>query len=113
MLNEDQVKALVEAITNALPKGEVLHAMTMVPRVGFGDTEAKPVMAFVLTQTAEDFERFRQVVSRGQAEYANEYGLGAAVLRQMDLSDARPAAPVISQMTSDWANPESSGGHDK
>jgi hypothetical protein len=59
MLTENQIKALAEAIINALPKGQELHAMTIDTRVGFGDTDAKPVRAFVLAETAEDFERFQ------------------------------------------------------
>ena len=83
--------------------------MTIDTRVGFGDTEAKPVRAFVLAETAEDFERFQQIISRGQLEYANEPGLSAAVLRQIDLKGVYPKAPVIGGPVSDWAT----GGNDK
>ncbi|MGU4702954.1 MULTISPECIES: hypothetical protein [Burkholderia] len=85
MLNEEQLKKAVEAFCNALPAGQTFYAMHTLPRVGFGDTEAKPVMALVLAETEEDFRRFEQVISRGIASYREEFGLSAKVLRDIDM----------------------------
>lgn len=44
MLNEEELTKAVEAFCNALPAGQTFYAMHALPRVGFGDMEAKPVM---------------------------------------------------------------------
>ncbi|MFM0174760.1 hypothetical protein PQR33_36145 [Paraburkholderia sediminicola] len=103
-MTEEQVKGLVEAMTGALPAGERLYVINTVPRVGFGDTEARQVTAFVLAEEPEDFERFRQIIARGEAEYAEELGMSAAVFRQIDMRQAWPSAPTIGGPISDWAN---------
>lgn len=92
MLNEEQLKKAVEAFCNALPAGQTFYAMHSLPRVGFGDTEAKPVMALVLAETEEDFRRFEQVINRGIASYREEFGLSARVLRDIDMrrNDEQP-----------------------
>lgn len=92
MLNEEQLKKAVEAFCNALPAGQTFYAMHALPRVGFGDTEAKPVMALVLAETEEDFRRFEQVINRGIASYREEFGLSAKVLRDIDMrrNDEQP-----------------------
>ncbi len=85
MLTEEQLKKAVEAFCNALPAGQTFYAMNALPRVGFGDVEAKPVMALVLAETEEDFRRFEQVINRGIASYREEFGLSAKVWREIDM----------------------------
>ncbi|HDR9761543.1 hypothetical protein KDX16_15770 [Burkholderia vietnamiensis] len=85
MLTEAQLKKAVEAFCNALPAGQTFYAMHALPRVGFGDTEAKPVMALVLAETEEDFRRFEQVFNRGITSYREEFGLSAKVWREIDM----------------------------
>lgn len=96
MLNEEELTKAVEAFCNALPAGQTFYAMHALPRVGFGDMEAKPVMALVLAETEEDFRRFEQVINRGIASYREEFGLSAKVWREIDMRGHDEAALDVS-----------------
>lgn len=94
MLNEEELTKAVEAFCNALPAGQTFYAMHALPRVGFGDMEAKTVMALVLAETEEDFRRFEQVINRGIASYREEFGLSAKVWREIDMRGHEAALDV-------------------
>ena len=81
MISEEKLKELAEMIGKAIPEGEALQVFSVVPRVGFGDSEARPVMGFVFGDP-EDFARLTQVINRGVEEYRMEYGVLAAFERK-------------------------------
>lgn len=94
MITEDQIKAIVHALNDNLPPGTVLHGINMLPRVGFGDRDAKRIIGFIIAEREEDVRRFEQIVARGGAEYQREFGLTAAVSRQMDSSEHTTPVPM-------------------
>ncbi|WP_199031389.1 hypothetical protein [Ralstonia sp. ASV6] len=81
MISEEKLKELAEVLAKAIPDGQVLNILTVLPKVGCADSEAQPVIGFVLGRS-EDCERFRQVLDRGISEYQNEIGLTAALFRE-------------------------------
>lgn len=82
MYSQEQLTAALKAFGEALPAGTRLHCLKVTPSVGYADTEAAPVFAFVLADNDEDFQRLGQVIQRGIKAYETEPGLTAALLRQ-------------------------------
>lgn len=83
MLTQDQLEVALKAFLDALPKGVKVQAMSVVPRVGQEDVEARPVMALVLADSEEDFKRLGQVIDRGISSYRSELGLTASYERNI------------------------------
>lgn len=82
MLSQEQLAVALKAFGEALPVGTKLHSLKVTPSVGYSDTQAKPVFAFVLAETDEDFQRFSQVIERGIEACESEVGLTSALLRE-------------------------------
>ena len=81
MLSEAGLKYLTEALAKVVPDGHILNVLSVLPKVGFADSDVQPVIGFVLGR-AEDCARFTQIVDRGISEYQEEMGLSAALFRE-------------------------------
>lgn len=86
MLSQEQLEVALKAFGEALPKGTTVHAMKVTPTVGFTDQGAAPLMALVLAESPEDFQRISQIVDRGLAAFETEPGLTAALIRAKPMS---------------------------
>lgn len=82
MLSQEQLASALKAFGEALPAGTKLHSLKITPTVGFSDAQAKPVLAFVLAESEEDFHRLSQVIERGMQALESDPGLTSTLLRE-------------------------------
>lgn len=83
-IDQAKMREAIKALMSALPEGKLLKLVSFVPKVGFGDSEAGLVHAFVIADREEDLKRVDQVIQTGIAESGKEYGLSAHALRMRD-----------------------------
>lgn len=83
-IDQEKMREAIQALMSALPKGKLLKLVSFVPKVGFGDTEAGVVQAFVIADKEEDLQRVDQIIQTGIVEAGKEYGLSAYAFRMRD-----------------------------
>lgn len=90
MLSQEQLEVALKAFAVELPAGTKVQALTVVPRVGQADFDAKPVIALVLADREEDYKRFGQVIDRGINAYQSEIGVRASFARNNQPNQLAP-----------------------
>ncbi len=90
----EKMQKALEALVTALPEGKRLQLVSFKPQMGFGDTEAGTVNAFVIADNDEDLKRAGQIIEKGINAAQEEYGITAHFLRtESGLSPRGAIAP--------------------